>query len=154
MKTLSLLLCAIWLCPPCHASTLDLDSVFDQLQADRTVMKQDFEETSKLMSTLKKRELASATDLMSAIDNVLERAGSEAALLNVFDRVTDNAAKADAEKLIREHYADLAELTETDMKAVHLVVRDHRTKELTALAMKVEEHIQRIAQRYRVLSKE
>jgi pyruvate/2-oxoglutarate dehydrogenase complex dihydrolipoamide acyltransferase (E2) component len=154
MKTLSLLLCVIWLCPLCHASPLDQDSVFDKLHADRIVMKQDFEENSKLMKAFKKKELISATDLMNAIDNVLERTASEGVLLNVFDRVTSSAAKADAETLIREHYANLAELTETDVEAVHFVVRDHRTKELTALALKVEEDIQRIARRYRALSKE
>lgn len=136
-----------------NTATLDLDVVFDQLHADRVAIKQDFEEATQLMNTYKKKDLISVAGLTNAINNVLERTGSEAALLNVFDRVTDKAAKADAEKLIREHYASLAELTDTDLKAVHLVVRDHRTKELTALAMKVEQHIQRIAERYRTLSK-
>ena len=154
MKKIALLLCLILVSPLCQATTLDLDGVFDKLHAERMILKQDYEETSKLMKPLKKKKLASATDLMKAIADVLERTGSEGALLSVLDRVTDRQAKADAEKLVREHYASLADLTEMDVEFVKLVARDHKTKELTALASKVQGDIQKTADRYRALSKE
>lgn len=145
------------------AEVLNVDDICDRLQEDREIIKHDFDETSTLMDVLKKRNLHKATglrnlhdvtDLMNAIDNVMERTASEGYLLAVYDRVTSREAQQDTEKLIREHYADLADLTGYDVESTHEIARGSRLKELAALATKVEADIQRIADRYQALKKE
>jgi hypothetical protein len=136
------------------AEVLNVDDIRARLHENFERIKHDHEETSKLMEILKERNLHDATDLMNAIDNVLERTGSEGYLLAVYDRVTSREAQQDAAKLVREHYADLAQLTALDAESAHIIACGSRSKELAALATKVEADIQRIADRYQALSKE
>jgi hypothetical protein len=145
------------------AEVLNVDDIRGRLHEDREIIKHDIDETDKLLEVLKKRNLPNATDLrnlhdaedlMNAIDNVLERTGSEGYLLAVYDRVTSREAQQEAEKLIREHYADLAELTGCDVESAHWIARGSRSKELATLAKKVEADIKRIADRYQALKKE
>ena len=136
------------------AEVLNVDDIRARLHENFGRIKHDHEETSKLMEILKERNLHDATDLMNAIDNVLERTGSEGYLLAVYDRVTSREAQQDAAKLVREHYADLAQLTALDAESAHMIARGSRSKQLAALATKVEADIQRIADRYQALSKE
>jgi hypothetical protein len=145
------------------AEVLNVDDILSRLHKDREIVKHDIDETDKLLEVLKKRNLPNATDLrdlhdvedlMNAIDNVLERTGSEGYLLAVYDRVTSREAQQDAERLIREHYADLAELTGCDVESAHWIARGSRSKELATLAKKVEADIQRIADRYEALRRD
>ena len=146
-----------------RTEVLNVDDIRGRLQEDREIIKHDFDETSKLMDVVKRRNLHKArelrnlhdtTDLMDTIDNVMERTRSESYLLAVYDRVTNREAQQDAEELIRENYAGLAALTGYDVESAQRIARDSRLKELAALATKVEADIQRIADRYQALGKE
>jgi hypothetical protein len=137
-----------------NAEVLNVDDIRGRLHEDFERIKHDHEETSKLMEILKEWNLHDAADLMNAIDNVAERTSSEVYLLAVYDRVTSREAQQDAAKLVREHYADLAQLTALDAESVQMIARGSRSKQLAALATKVEADIQRIADRYQALSKE
>jgi hypothetical protein len=155
VKRVALVLC-LGLLPASviQASTFDVDKILDTLQAQHEIIKQDFDQTQRLMDAAKKNktDLADATSLMDAIDHVLERTGAESYLLNVYGYVTDSEAQADTEKLIREQYGHLAQLTAVDVQFAHIVARC-KSREISALAAKVETDIQKIADRYEALSK-
>jgi hypothetical protein len=133
------------------AEVLNLYDIRGRLHEDFERIKRDHEET---MEILKKWSLRDAADLINTIDNVAERTSSEVYLLAVYDRVTSPEAQQDAAKLVREHYADLAQLTALDVEVVHVIAQGSRSKRVAALATKVEADIQRIADRYRALGKE
>jgi hypothetical protein len=137
-----------------NAEVLNVDDIRGRIHEDFERIKHDHQETCKLMEILKEWNLHDATDLINAIDNVAERTGSEVYLLAVYDRVTSPEAQQDAAKLVREHYADLAQLTALDAESAHMIARGSRSRRLAALATKVEADIQRIADRYQALSKE
>jgi hypothetical protein len=101
-----------------------------------------------------KDNLRATNGLTDAIANVLERTAYEGWLLEMYNHITNDRAREDAEKLMHEHYADLAKMTVFSVEAAHLVSRSCKTKELCTLAAKVEGDIQKIADRYQALSKE
>jgi len=137
-----------------RSEALNLDDIRGRLHDDFERIKHDHEETSKLLEVVKGWNPRDATDLMNAIDNVAERTSSEVYLLAVYDHVTSREAQQDAAKLVRERYADLAQLTALDAESVRVIARGSRSKRIAALATKVEADIQRIADRYRTLGKE
>ena len=136
--------------------TFDADGIFDNVLADREVIKQDFAETDKLMVALRgdKENLAAATEVNDAVADVLERTAYEGWLLEMYNHITNDQAREDAQKLMRGHYAFLATMTAFSVKSVHMVAQDCKLKELCALAPKVERDVQKIADRYQALSKD
>jgi hypothetical protein len=141
---------------PCHAQPLDTDNIHEKVDAERKALKEYFDETGKLMDLYKKNKdkLSDATYLMDTINRLQERTGFEESLLAVYDCVTNVAAQQDADRIIQKLYASLASLTETDVQSAALVVHSSKSKELSALAEKVQEDIHKIADRYQSLSKE
>jgi hypothetical protein len=141
---------------PCHAQPLDSDSIHEAVHAERQALKGYFDETSKLMDEFKnkKDKLRDANYLMDTINRLQERTGFEDSLLAVYDCVTNVAAQQDAEQRIRELYASLATLTELDVESAASVAHSSKSKELAALAEKVQTEIHKIADRYQSLSKE
>jgi hypothetical protein len=141
---------------PCHAQPLDSDSIHQTIYAERQTLRAYFDETGKLMDLYKNKKdrLSDATYLMDTINRLQERTGFEESLLAVYDCVTNVAAQQDADRLIRNLYASLASLTETDVQSAALVVHSSKSKELAALAEKVQADIHKIADRYQALSKE
>ena len=133
----------------------DADNILGKLQADCDIIKHDSVETAKLMDAFDhdKENLVAATDLNNAIDNVLERMAYEGWLLEMYN-LTSDGTREDAEKLMHQHYANLATMTAFSVKSASIVARDSKSKELGALAAKVEADIQKIAKRYQALSKE
>jgi len=134
----------------------DADNILDKLQIDCEVIKHDFAENAKLMNAFKdeKENLVAATDLNNAIDNVLERLAYEGWLLELYNHITSDRARENAGRLMREHYANLAMMTAFSVKSTRIVAHDCKSKELGALAAKVEGDIQKIVDRYQALSKE
>jgi hypothetical protein len=134
---------------------LDVDGIHARIRADRELLNRRYQETTALMDVLKnkKGELREVVYLMDAISRVQERVGSERYLLAVYDCVTHVGAQLEAEQLIREHYAELTKLTALDVESAH-VVRASKSKELAALAARVERNVQEIADRYRSLGQE
>jgi hypothetical protein len=133
------------------AEVLNLDDIRGRLHEDFERIKHDHQKTMEILKEWSRRD---AADLINVIDNVAERTSSEVYLLAVYDRVSGPEAQQDATRLVREHYADLAQLTTLDAETVRLIARGSRSKRVAALATKVEADIQRIADRYQALSKE
>jgi hypothetical protein len=92
--------------------------------------------------------------LTDTLGNLLERTATEGWLLDMYFHVTDKRAIVDAVDRMREHYADLATLTSVDLDKAKLAAGDcTNSKDLCALAVKVQADIQKVLDRYTALSK-